>query len=55
MGNQVWIRVRPMLIPHNPKVNILRLLIVTLKLRSILFFLMMYLFAGGKTSENKKV
>lgn len=54
MGNQMWISVRPMLIPHNPQVNTLCLLIVTLKPRAF-FFLMMYMLAGGKASENKKI
>lgn len=56
MGNQVWISVRPMLIPHNPQVNTLCLLIVTLKPQAFFFFfLMMYMLAGGKASENKKI
>lgn len=37
MGNQVWISVRPVLSPLNPHVNIIFLLIITLKPLSIVF------------------
>lgn len=56
MGNQECGSVlKPMLIPHNPQSEYFMFINSHTKTTEhFFFFLMMYLFAGGKTSVNKK-